>query len=286
MESGFSMLHISDPHFGPDVDVAQIEALEALVPDLEPQLVVVGGDITQRAIHGEFQRAQAFVRELGRTAPVYVIPGEHDVQWWKRPLVPFSRSAKYEKFSTYFGPILAPTIETPDAIVTGAVTAHGFAWGSLGLLPSEWAVKGHLPRSEIRRARELFSKADESKTRVLVMHHNLLRGKRSKRNGLIRAKAALKNVLNSGADIVLCGHDHHDQVDFVHGVTIVTTGTVSSRTRLGRPCGFHRITFDSTAVRVELYRWESTRRIYHRSDVHTFARRRVINEQTVGIASR
>jgi 3',5'-cyclic AMP phosphodiesterase CpdA len=285
MDSGFSVLHFSDPHFGPDVDVAQIEALEALVPDLEPQLVVLSGDITHRAMHGEFQRAQAFVRELGRTAPVYVTPGEHDVQWWKRPLIPFGRSAKYEKFATYFNPVLAPTIETPDAIVTGVVTAHGLAWGSLGFSPGEWAVKGHISGREIKKVQETFGRADESKTRILVMHHNLLRGKVSKRNGLMRSGRALEKVLNSGVDIVLCGHDHHDQVDLVHGVTVVATGTVSSKTRFGRPAGFHRISFDDTGVRVELYRWESTRRIYHRSDVYTFARRRVIDEEISGIAA-
>ncbi len=285
MESGFSIIHLSDPHFGPDVDVAQVEALEALVPDLEPQLVVLAGDVTQRAIHGEFQRAQAFVREMGRTAPVYVIPGDHDVQWWKRPLIPFGSSGKYEKFSTYFGPTLAPTIDTPDAIVTGVVTAHGLSWGSIGFSPRDWTVKGHLPRREIDRAREVFSRADESKTRVLVMHHNLLRGKSSGRAGLVRANSALKNVLNSGVDIVLCGHDHHDLVEMVHGVTVVSTGTISSRTRFSRPSCFHRITFDNRAVKVELYRWESVRRIFHRSDAYTFARRRVIDETAIGIFS-
>lgn len=285
MESGFSIIHLSDPHFGPDIDVAQIEALEALVPDLDPQLVVLSGDITQRAMHGEFQRAQAFVRELGRTAPVFVTPGDHDVQWWKRPLIPFGRSAKYKKFSTYFGPVLAPIVDTPDAIITGVVTARGLSWGSLGLSPGQWTTKGHLPRSEITRAQEAFAKADESKTRILVMHHNLIRGKVSNRNGLVRSGRALKHVLNSGVDIVLCGHDHHDQVDLVHGVTVVSTGTVSSRTRFSRPSGFHRISFDNRGVRVELYRWEATRRIYHRSDVHTFARRRVIDETIARIAS-
>jgi 3',5'-cyclic AMP phosphodiesterase CpdA len=226
------------------------------------------------------------VRELGRTAPVHVIPGNHDVQWWRRPLVPFARAAKYEKYATYFGPVLTPSIETSEAVVAGMLTSHGLSWGSLGLDLREWTIRGHLPRSETRRVKEIFSKADETKTRIAVMHHNLIPGERSGRNGLVRCAGAQKRVLDTGADIVLCGHDHHDHVDLLHGVTVVTTGTISSQVRYKRPPGFHRVAFDNKAITVELYRWEATRRIYHRSDVYAFARRRVIDESRIGSAAR
>src|SRR3989441_12441565 len=80
------LLHLSDLHFGGLADVDQIEGLEQMLPDLRPDAVVITGDLSQRARHGEFQRARALVQTAARTAPVLVIPGNHDVAWWIRPL--------------------------------------------------------------------------------------------------------------------------------------------------------------------------------------------------------
>jgi 3',5'-cyclic AMP phosphodiesterase CpdA len=95
----FSVVHLSDLHFGGLADLAQIEAVEALVPDLEPDAVVVSGDLSQRARHGELQRARACVAALNGAAPVYVLPGNHDVQWWRRPLLPFGAGATSDRTS-------------------------------------------------------------------------------------------------------------------------------------------------------------------------------------------
>ncbi|NIR40861.1 MAG: metallophosphoesterase, partial [Actinobacteria bacterium] len=122
--------------------LAQIEAVQDLVPDLDPELVVVSGDLSQRSRHGEYQAVRGFVRDLARTAPVYLLPGNHDVQWWWRPLIPFSSRIKYDKYVRYFGPVLAPVMTFPSAVVVGAVTSHGVAWGSLTWNVRDVAVKG------------------------------------------------------------------------------------------------------------------------------------------------
>ena len=110
------ILHLADLHFGGVADVRQIEALEAILPDLRPDAVVISGDISQRARHGEFQRARAFVNLAKETAPVHVMPGNHDVQWWWRPMIPFGSDAKYRKYRQYFGPEIAPTLNVPGAL--------------------------------------------------------------------------------------------------------------------------------------------------------------------------
>ena len=89
------LLHLADLHFGGLADIRQIEALEQMIPDLRPDAVVIAGDIGQRARHGEFQRARAFVNRARESAPVYVLPGNHDVQWWWRPFLPFGKEAMY-----------------------------------------------------------------------------------------------------------------------------------------------------------------------------------------------
>jgi 3',5'-cyclic AMP phosphodiesterase CpdA len=269
----FSIVHLSDPHFGRVADLAQIEAVEELVPDLEPRLIVLSGDLTQRSRHGEYQAAKALVRELERTAPVFVIPGNHDVQWWWRPFIPFGSQIKYRKYTRYFGPVLAPTLKIPEAVVAGALTSHGVAWGSLTWRLRDIAVKGHLPKAQIERARRVFASAGPDQARILVVHHNVLRGEISERMGLARWRQAQRRIVESGADVVLCGHDHQEKADVLDGRVVVSTaGTLSTRSRGGRPSVFNRVVVEESAIRVELYRWEADRRLFKRSDVHAFPR--------------
>ena len=56
------IVHIGDLHFGGLADVSVVEALERMLPDLRPDAIVIGGDLSQRARHGEFQRGRAFER--------------------------------------------------------------------------------------------------------------------------------------------------------------------------------------------------------------------------------
>jgi 3',5'-cyclic AMP phosphodiesterase CpdA len=269
----FSLVHLSDPHFGGVADVAQVEAIEALVPDLEPEAIVISGDLTQRARHGEFQRARAWVRELGRTAPVYVLPGNHDVQWWWRPLIPVGGAAKYAKYRQYFGPVLAPTLDLPGALITGVVTAHGVAWGSVTPRLRDLAVKGHLPAREIRRATETLARARPEQARILVTHHNILRGGLSARMGLARWRQAQRRIVASGTDLVLCGHDHQELVDVLEGVVVACAGTLCTRSRGGSPSVFFRVVIEEAAIHVEQYRWDAAQGGFRRSDRHQFARR-------------
>ena len=267
------ILHLADLHFGGLADVAQVEALEQMLPDLNPDAIVIGGDLSQRARHGEFQRARAFVQAASQTAPVLVSPGNHDVQWWWRPLVPFGKRAIYEKYCRYFGDELAPTIALPGAVIASALSSHGLAWGSLTLNPRDTTVKGHLPGKEMERVKRVFAAAPRDDARVLVVHHNVLRGDISQRMGLSRWRQAQRRIVASGADVVLCGHDHQEGADVLAGKVVVsTTGTLSTRSRGGRPSCFNFVSIEPTAVQVTFFRWEAERAKFRASDTFAFAR--------------
>jgi len=282
----FRIVHLSDPHFGQVADLRQIHAVEELVPDLDARVIVLSGDISLRSRHGEYQAALAFVRELERTAPVFVMPGNHDVQWWLRPLIPFGSQAKYAKYQQYFGPVLAPTMRVPEAVIAGVLTSHGVAWGSLTPRIRDVAVKGHLPKSQIRRAAELFAAAEPEQARVLVLHHNVLRGELSQRMGLARWKQAQQRIAASGADVVLCGHDHQEQADVLMDRVVVScAGTLSTRSRGHRPSVFNRVTIEEGAIQVEFYRWDQDRGLFRRSDTYTFPRSRRVQDAPVTAAA-
>lgn len=268
------IVHIGDMHFGGVADVPVVEALERMLPDLRPDAVVIGGDLSQRARHGEFQRGRAFANLARETAPVLVIPGNHDVQWWRRPFLPFSKDAIYEKYRRYFGADLTPTLTIPGgAVIASALTAHGVAWGSLTTRLRDIAVKGHLPKREMQRVRGVFAGADPGLARVLVVHHNVLRGSMSRRMGLARWRRAQQRIVEVGTDVVLCGHDHEEGVDLLDGKVVVSTaGTLSTRARGGRPVSFNVVTIEPSAVQVTFFRWDAATQRFQPSDTAAFAR--------------
>jgi 3',5'-cyclic AMP phosphodiesterase CpdA len=202
------------------------------------------------------------------------MPGNHDVQWWRRPLLPIGKDAIYRKYRRYFGDDLTPTLEVPGALIASVLTSHGLSLASISNL-RDFCVKGYLPRRQIDRVRDLFARAPADLARVLVVHHNVLRGDISQRMGLARWRKAQRRIIDSGADVVLCGHDHQEGADVLEGKVVVsTTGTLSVRTRGGRPSCFNFVTIDPSAVQVTFFRWEGEKGRFRPSDTFAFARER------------
>ncbi len=267
-----TIAHLSDLHFGGFADLKQIEALEEFLPSLNPTALVVSGDLSQRARHGEFQAAHVFMHRMRLRIPALVVPGNHDVEWWKSPLGLLGEKRKYAKYLRYYGE-LRPQLEVPGAIIAGAVSGYGVAFGSLTWNLRDLAVKGHLPRSETRRIKQIFSKAAPDLARVLVVHHNVLAGGTG-RMGLARWRSAHKRLLDTGADVILCGHDHFEGAGQIEGgLAVSTSGTHSYRQRGGRPSVFNLVTLDPQSVHIQHFRWISADRQFIPSDKFSFARK-------------
>jgi len=270
--SSVIIVHLSDLHFGGFADLKQIEALEEFVPSLNPTAIVVSGDLSQRARHGEFQAAHVFLYRLRKQIPAIVVPGNHDIEWWKSPLGLLGEKRKYDKYLRYYGE-LRPVLEVPGAIMAGALSSYGVAFGSLTWNVRDVAVKGHLPRSETRRVQEIFASSAPGLFKVLVVHHNVLAGGTG-RMGLARWRSAHKRLLATGAEVILCGHDHHEGAGQIEGgLAVSTAGTHSYRQRGGRPSVFNLVTVDEQSVHIQHYRWVSEQRHFIPSDKVSFGRK-------------
>jgi 3',5'-cyclic AMP phosphodiesterase CpdA len=267
-----TIIHLSDLHFGGYADLKQIEALEEFLPSLNATALVVSGDLSQRARHGEFQAAHVFLHRMRMKIPALVVPGNHDVEWWKSPFGLLGESRKFAKYLRYYGE-LRPQLEVPGALIAGAVSSYGVAFGSLTWNLRDLAVKGHLPRSETKRIKKVFAQAPAELAKVLVVHHNVLAGGTG-RMGLARWRSAHKRLLDTGADVILCGHDHYEGAGQIEGgVAVSTSGTHSYRQRGGRPSVFNWVTIDEQSVHIQHFRWVSETRQFIPSDKSSFARK-------------
>jgi 3',5'-cyclic AMP phosphodiesterase CpdA len=274
-----TLAQLSDIHFGRDVDLEQVAVLERLIADLNPDAVVLAGDLTQRARHGELQRALVFAQTLQRIAPVLVIPGNHDVEWWRSPLGILGSNRLYRKYRLYFGDDLAPRLELPGVVIGSALTSHGLSFASMTWNLNDLCVKGHLPRGEAARLTRYFQAAPPETARVVVMHHNVLPGAISHRMGLARWKTAQRRLRATGADLILCGHDHQEAVGQIDGVVVVSTSSAHTqpqahRVRGGRPSAFNLITIDETSIAIQHLRWDAANRQFVPSDQARFGRHR------------
>lgn len=268
-----TIVHLSDLHFGGFADLKQIEALDGFLPSLNPTAVAISGDLTQRARHGEFQAAHLFIKRLRTVSSALVVPGNHDIEWWKSPLGFLGEKRKYAKYLQYFSD-LRPVLEVPGAVLAGALSSYGVAFGSLTLRVRDVAVKGHLPDSETNRIKKIFDALPPGAARVLVTHHNVLAGGISRRMGLARWRSAHRRLLETGADVVLCGHDHQEAAGQIQGsLAVSTAGTHSFRVRGGRPSVFNLVRIDAQAVHIQHFRWVSGDRQFIPSDTYSFARR-------------
>ena len=113
------LLQISDTHFGTE-QAPVVEALVRLAHEQAPDLVVLSGDITQRARRKQFRAARAFVDRLG-VAMTLAIPGNHDI-----PL--FNVAARlfdsYANYSREFGTDLEPVFESDQLLVIALNTTR------------------------------------------------------------------------------------------------------------------------------------------------------------------
>ena len=271
-----TVFHCSDLHFGHPAVPEQYEAMEALIQDRRYDVVAISGDLSQRARSGEFQRARAFIKHAERTSRVICIPGNHDVQWWKAPLGLGDERALFAVYRRYIDDDIEPVLRVPGATFAGLNTSHGVVRQSLTWRLRDISIIGIIRRSQLERLRELFAKSPPGDVRVVVMHHNPVKGELSQRHGLKDTKRALGAFAEMEVDLVLCGHDHQDAIHYIEhtkrGTVISTAGTVSNRMRGGRPSSVNSISITSEKIEVSTLVWNAASGGFVSGPVKCFAR--------------
>ncbi len=230
------LLQISDLHFGTEQPPV-MEALVALAQQQRPDLVVLSGDITQRARTAQFQAARAFVDRLG--APVLAIPGNHDIplfNLWARLHHP------YAQHTAAFGADLEPVHESPDLLVACVNTTR-----------ARRHKHGEVSRQQVERVARRLEDTHAAQLRIVVVHQPVGVTRTEDVQNLLRGhEAALPRWAAAGADMVMGGHIQLPYVRPLQGLArpmwAVQAGTaVSSRVRDGQPNSVNLLRWGSVA---------------------------------------
>lgn len=266
-----TLLHVSDIHFGPPHRPAISEALRALVAEREPDLVVVAGDLTQRAKPEQFRQARRWVDSLA--SPVIAVPGNHDVPMYRAAFLE-RLFAPFAAYRQHFDDDLEPVFEDDELFVVGINSA----WN--------WTLKeGYVSSRQIARAVERFAGAGENRCKVAVVHHEMAPAPRfGSQKVLANAEPLVRALAAVGVELVLSGHLHQAYAlraeSYYPGVgramILAHSGTTTSDRGRGserdRNTGFW-IAIDDGSIAIDTLLWHAGESRFDISSSHRFRRR-------------
>jgi 3',5'-cyclic AMP phosphodiesterase CpdA len=269
-----NILHLSDLHFGkpylPKVGEALLRAAQAMAPDL----LVVSGDLTQRAKRREFEAVRAYLNRLP-DIPHIVVPGNHDVplfRIWERLWCP------HRLYQQYITPALNTIIRREDAIIVALDTSS----------PYRAITNGRIRSKQLDLCAEAFTQAPAEAYRIVVMHHHLAPAPDYETAEMMpKGKQVLEALTALKVDLILAGHLHRayivNSLDIYaganrdHGTIIVQSGTTTSRRGRAREReknSFNWVQLTAHSIRIIHYMYFTDENGFAAVSQHEFARPR------------
>lgn len=249
-----TVVQLSDLHFG-RVDETLLEPLRQRVHALEPHLVVVSGDLTQRAKPGQFREAKAFLDSLPK--PQLVVPGNHDVPLFNVFQRVFTPLSKYKRIVTGE---LSPEYIDEEIAVVGVNTARSFVWKD-----------GSINSKQVDYVRSRICGLDERVVKIVVTHHPFDVPKDHNEAEIVdKAERAMVEFAKCGADLLLSGHLHKTNTASSneryktagHAALIVQAGTATSTRERGEKNSFNCLRLTPGDVVIECWQWNSHSKVF------------------------
>lgn len=230
------IVHISDLHFG-RVDYAIVEKLREKIVEINPNLVVISGDLTQRARSAQFVEARDFLETLPK--PQIVVPGNHDIPMhnvFARFVTPL------DKYKQYITNDLEPFYADEEMAVIGINTARSLT-----------VKDGKINDKQIFNVRERMCGLNEEMLKIVVTHHPFDLPAGFDEDDIVdNAERAMPQIADCGADVFLSGHLHVSHVAHTaeryklesgRNALIIQAGTATSTRGRGEANSFNLIEF-------------------------------------------
>jgi 3',5'-cyclic AMP phosphodiesterase CpdA len=243
-----TLVHLSDLHFG-RVDQALLGPLRELVERIAADVVVISGDLTQRAKEEEFEAARAFLDSL--PGPQIIVPGNHDISLYNV----FRRFVKpLDRYRRYITDDLDPVYIDDEIAVVGVNTARSLT-----------IKDGRVSHEQVAAIRERLNGVGPDVTRIVVTHHPFdLPDSFEKRDLVVRAPMAMEVFAETGVDILMAGHMHAShagstaaryQID-EYAALVIQAGTATSTRGRGEVNSFNVVRIEPLRVEIDRYGWD------------------------------
>jgi 3',5'-cyclic AMP phosphodiesterase CpdA len=257
-----TLVHLSDLHFG-RVDYSVVEPLVATIGEIKPDVVVVSGDLTQRARSQQFKEAREFLDRL--PSPQIIVPGNHDVPLHNAYARFFQALDKYKRYIT---DDLEPFYSDEEVAILGINTARSLT------------IKyGRVNEEQIAAIRERLCPFADDVTKIIVTHHPFDLPEGHDEDELVgRAQLAMEAIAKCGADVLLAGHLHishtgHSSARYKiagHSALIVSAGTATSTRGRGETNSFNVLRLKHPFINVERLSWQPERSAFAPSSTEHF----------------
>jgi len=245
-----TIVHLSDLHFG-RVDETLIAPIVAQIHELAPDLIVVSGDLTQRARSEQFREARQFLDALPQ--PQIVVPGNHDIPLFNVAARFFSPLTKYRRHITEQ---LQPIFIDEEIAVIGINTARSLT-----------IKDGRVNDRQIEIARRELAAVGDHVVKIIVTHHPFDLPPGPQHHDLVgKALPAMRAFAICGADVLLAGHVHTSSAASSaarydiqgYSALVVQAGTATSTRVREQDQSFNVLDLGSGGATVTINAWTGT----------------------------
>jgi 3',5'-cyclic AMP phosphodiesterase CpdA len=249
------LVHLSDTHFGTEMPEV-VRAVERALLRIQPHIVTITGDLTQRARASQFRATKTFLDALPADLK-FVIPGNHDIPLFNLPLRMLD---PYSDYTSVFG--LREGVWCHDRIGIIGLNATSRWRHTRGAL-FEQDVIAHITRAR--------SQLQPDALLVVCAHQPLVVAlPEDRENILVDADKIAHLFAKHGVDLVLSGHVHMPLITTTrenfptltrHFVLSGAGTAVSHRIRSGAPNSFNVIRLermgDEASITIDLMEYDA-----------------------------
>ncbi len=198
------IVQISDMHIGSMFKQDAFDVLVREINNLEPDAILVTGDLTDEGLLSQFERARSEIQKFKCNNKI-VLAGNHDY-----------RHTGYLLFKKFFQTKQVYELDDDVIIMTLGTARPDRDEGEVGYRQNKWMFT-------------TLSQYD-GKTKIVAMHHHLIGIPDTGTDKIIILDAGdtLMACLQAKVDLVLCGHKHRPWSWKLGSLEIAYAGTASS----------------------------------------------------------
>ena len=198
------IVQLSDLHVGSQFQPEVFETALKEINELNPDVIVITGDLTNEGLRKEYEKCKTLLDKF-KKKKIISISGNHDY-----------RNTGYLLFKKYFPFETVTELDDDIVLVTVGTSRPDRNEGEVGYRQNLWL--------------ERTMKKYKDKIKIVAMHHHLVAipDTGSDQLTVVDAGDVLRTILDTGVDLVLCGHKHRPWIWNFGKLMVVNGGAVTS----------------------------------------------------------